>query len=139
MQSSSQPLRVRPEIDQLSRLVEYVEAFAAQHELSVRDTYALNLAAEELFTNTVHYGTPPPATFVEFRLIKEPGSVQAIYRDDGPEYDPTKSPVPDVTLPAADRPVGGLGIYLIESTMDDFRYQRSEGCNQIHFTRRVSS
>jgi serine/threonine-protein kinase RsbW len=132
------PLRLRPELAELDRITAYIESFAEQHNLSPADTYALSLAAEELFANTVKHSRPP-ATWVEFFLVRGGDDVIATYSDDALPYDPTLEPAPDTSLPAEVRPVGGLGIHFIRKTMQSFNYARLEGRNVITLTRRLKN
>ena len=38
---------------------------------------------------------------------------------------------PDVNAAIEDRPVGGLGVYLVRTMMDELSYQRIEGRNHL--------
>jgi anti-sigma regulatory factor (Ser/Thr protein kinase) len=49
--------------------------------------------------------------------------------DSGKEFDPTLQPEADVTLSLEERPVGGLGIFLIRRVMQSVEYQRVDGKN----------
>lgn len=138
MQFSAQaPLRLRPKLDDLAALIGYVESFAEAHGLRAGDAFALSLAAEELFANTIRH-SQPAATLVEFFLVLDDGMAVAHYVDDGPAYDPTRKEAPDTTLSAEERPIGGLGIHLISKTMQEFCYSRTGSRNQITFSRRLS-
>jgi anti-sigma regulatory factor (Ser/Thr protein kinase) len=44
--------------------------------------------------------------------------------DDGPRFDPLSLPPPDVTAGLAERPVGGLGLFLVRQLMDVVSYDR---------------
>lgn len=49
--------------------------------------------------------------------------------DHGKPFDPTARLDPDITLSAEERPIGGLGIFLIKNIMDEVSYSREEGRN----------
>ena len=49
--------------------------------------------------------------------------------DSGTPYDPLAKPDPDITLSAAERQIGGLGIYMVKKSMDDMRYERRDNQN----------
>jgi len=120
MQPPAQPpLHLRPELAELDRITAYIESFAEQHGLNTGDAYALSLAAEELFVNTVKH-SDPPATSVEFSLARGGDDVIASYSDDALPYNPTLQRAPDTTLLVDERPVGGLGIHFIRKTMQSF-------------------
>ncbi|WP_176441764.1 ATP-binding protein [Granulicella rosea] len=137
MQLNPATIRLQPALDDLVRLVDAVESFAAEHGLRPADAHALTLAAEELFANTVKH-SQPPAGYVEFTLGLADGVVTAVYIDDGAPFDPTARAAPDTTLPAELRPIGGLGIYFIQRTMQSFAYERLDGRNVLRFTRKLA-
>lgn len=136
MQLNPTTIRLQPALDELVRLVDAIESFAAEHGLRPADVHALTLAAEELFANTVNH-SHPPANYVEFGLGLEDGAVTAVYADDGAPFDPTAQAAPDTTLPADLRPIGGLGIHFIRRTMQSFDYERVDGRNVVRFIRRL--
>ena len=49
--------------------------------------------------------------------------------DKGIPYDPLKKEDPDVTLAAEDRPIGGLGIFMVKKSMDEMSYEYKDGQN----------
>ena len=51
------------------------------------------------------------------------------FMDDGKPYDPTEQPEPDVTLSAAEREIGGLGIFMVKKSMDRVSYEHVGGRN----------
>ena len=53
------------------------------------------------------------------------------FTDSGIPYDPLAKDDPDVTLSSQERQVGGLGIFLIKTYMDDIRYEYAAGTNNL--------
>ena len=51
------------------------------------------------------------------------------FKDSGLAFDPLSKPDPDITLPAEEREVGGLGIYMVKKSMDAVKYERTDDCN----------
>ena len=60
-------------------------------------------------------------------------------RDDGIPFDPTKVKLPDVSQPAGERPVGGLGILLISKLMDHMDYARINNQNVLTLTKHTGN
>jgi anti-sigma regulatory factor (Ser/Thr protein kinase) len=55
-----------------------------------------------------------------------------------PPFDPTRVPDPDLTLPLEERPLGGLGIYLIRQSVDKMVYRAvPEGGNELTLVKRL--
>ena len=62
---------------------------------------------------------------IDFRVI-----------DSGIPFDPTLSPDPDLSADVKDRPIGGLGIYLVKRIMDQVTYARKDGQNILSMTKK---
>jgi anti-sigma regulatory factor (Ser/Thr protein kinase) len=131
------PIRLRPALEELERLTGYIAAFAEEQAVGARDLYALDLAAEELFANTIRHSRPQ-ASFVEFSLRREDGLIAATYIDDGGFFDPTAHATPDTTLAAEHRPIGGLGVHFLQVSMEDLNYAREGERNVTRFRRRLA-
>ena len=86
--SAQTKLRVAARLDALPEIVAGVEAFGEERELAMGDVFAITLAVEELFANTVNY-SQPPASWVELELVADAAGVHVTYRDDAPgSFDP---------------------------------------------------
>ena len=51
--------------------------------------------------------------------------------------DPLKKADPDVELPAQEREIGGLGIFLVKKTMDAMEYKRLDDQNILTIQKRI--
>jgi anti-sigma regulatory factor (Ser/Thr protein kinase) len=58
-------------------------------------------------------------------------------RDDGVEFDPFAGPPADTFSDIESRQIGGLGIHLVKTLMDDVSHRRIDGKNVIILTKRV--
>ena len=58
--------------------------------------------------------------------------------DHGKPYDPLAKKGPDISLPAEDRPIGGLGVFLVKKTMDDVSYEYKNGRNILRIKKHLS-
>ena len=60
---------------------------------------------------------------------KEQKEVEIRFMDEGAPYDPFARKDPDLTLPIEERPVGGLGVYMVKQFMDDASHRYERGRN----------
>jgi serine/threonine-protein kinase RsbW len=83
----------------------------------------MKLAVDEACTNIVEhaYGGQGGALEIEIKPID--GGAQVTIRDWGAAFDPKAVPSPDVTAPLEQRPLGGLGLYLMRQMMDQVDFQ----------------
>ena len=59
--------------------------------------------------------------------------------DDAKPFDPTGLAQPDIGAALEDRPIGGLGIHLVQEMMDGFQYCRSRRHNIVTLTKETKN
>lgn len=77
----------------------------------------------------------PGSIILSFRI--EPDRIMVQITDFGHVFEPADAPKPDVEAALADRPLGGLGLFLIYQTMDNIEYESSEDGNTLTFTKLI--
>ena len=108
-------------------LHEHIDKFGCPFGLVMQ----LEIAIEEIFTNisSYAYGDDTGMAIVGIETTDDPPSVSITFTDSGTPYDPLKKEDPDITLGIEDRPIGGLGIFMVKETMDDMSYEYKDGKN----------
>ena len=89
----------------------------------------LDMCAEEIYANIMFYAYPDKAGDIEAELKKTETGIILEFRDDGIEYNPLEKPDPDIGLPPEERPIGGLGIYMVKEMTDEISYKRADNKN----------
>ncbi|MCR4881649.1 MAG: SpoIIE family protein phosphatase [bacterium] len=89
----------------------------------------LDMCAEEIFANVAFYAYSDGNGIFEAVLNKSENNIIFEFTDEGKEYNPLKKPDPDITLPPEDRPLGGLGIYMVKEMADKVSYKRENNKN----------
>ena len=139
-ESINKVLRVNNQIEELTRVEGFLEDLGEEWGLQMSFVFSLNLVLEEALTNIISYGFDDDFQHtIEICFNKTGDELSVSIIDDGHEYDPTLKTDPDITLPAADRPIGGLGIFLIKKIMDTVIYQRKENRNFLILTKKIES
>lgn len=126
------------ELSELNKLSDKLEMLGDEWDLSSGIVMNVNLALEELVTNTIFYGIKddnPHVISVSFQLDEYVLSVEI--RDDGIPFNPLEMKEPDVDLPAEEREIGGLGIFLVKKVMDSFDYCREGHYNVITLKKKL--
>lgn len=105
------------------------------HELGcpMKAQIQIAVAIDELFGNIARYAydTGNGEATVRVEGGDDGNSVTITFIDSGKPFDPLKRNDPDVTLPAAERGIGGLGIYVVKKTMDAVCYKYEDGKNVL--------
>ncbi len=125
------------DIETIPRLNEFIDTAAEETDLDPSLTMSLNLALEEAVVNVMNYAYPPgQAGTVDIEMVVSDTSLVFVISDAGRPFDPTQAAEADTTLSADERPIGGLGIYLVRHLMDDIRYERLDDRNVLTLTKR---
>ena len=122
----------------ISGCQDQVEEFARRNRLPDAVLHDLQLALEEHLTNIVSYGhaegKPHP---IRICLQLDESSVRVEIADRGSPFNPLDHPPPDLHQPIEERPIGGLGIYMMRKAMDGMAYRRENGRNILVLTKRL--
>lgn len=131
-------LVIENKVEQLSMLAGFVEEMCEELGLGAEMVFNLNLALEEAMTNIIMYAYPQDETHtIKLTAEKEGDKLSMLLEDSGIAFDPTEAPEADVTLSAEERPIGGLGIFLIRQIMDEVSYQRVDGKNMLTMVKNI--
>ena len=132
-QRQGKELTVDAKDENLAKVLAFVDGELEALDCLPKTQMQIDVAVEELFVNVAHYAYAPkngPVT-VRIETAQEPRAVTITLTDCGVPYDPLAKPDPDVTLPADERPIGGLGIYMVKKSMDEMRYAYRDGQNVL--------
>ncbi len=115
---------------------EAAEAWLQQYRPNPEAIFFVLLAIEELVTNSIKYGYDDPGEHtIVIVLSAADQSFTMIVTDDGHPFDPLSVPPPDLSLDIQDRPIGGLGIYLLRELADKITYERRGDRNRLTLTK----
>ena len=119
-------------VDNLEKVQEFVDSELEKHDCPIKAQTQIDIAIEELFVNIANYAYAPETGNATIRVDVQEGeshSVSITLIDEGVPYNPLAKPDPDVTLSAEERPIGGLGIYMVKKSMDNVTYEYRDGKN----------
>lgn len=137
-QEISKMLVLPNDVQEVAQLNMFVKDVCSTLNISSEVTTNVILAVEEAVVNAMNYAYPE-GTQGEIRIKAYTRSDQLSFEisDDGKPFDPTTTNDPDLTLSTEQRPIGGMGIYLMKLNMDDMKYQRVNGCNILYLTKNL--
>jgi sigma-B regulation protein RsbU (phosphoserine phosphatase) len=136
----TQVFTLRNDLGELPRLRRRIESFLDQYDLPIETIFNICLSLDEIFTNIVSYGYEDQSERqIEVAIQHDGKAVVATVVDDGKEYDPLADP-PEIDLDAEleTRAVGGLGIFLVRTFMDQVSYCRDAERNRLVIVKRVT-
>ena len=138
--TSKHSLTLPNDIETIPQLNEFIDTVAEEIGLDMSLTMSLNLAIEEAVVNVMEYAYPEGEQGnVDIEVIANDKWLTFIISDNGIPFDPTTQEDADTTLSAEERPIGGLGIFLVRQLMDSINYQRKDGKNILTLIKKMES
>ena len=131
--------RVKAIINNLDAILEKIDEDISAHFCPSRIKNLICISVEEIFTNIASYSYEAEDGDVEisYEILKKEDhtGIKITFKDWGVPYNPLKTRKPDFSLPIEERPIGGLGVYMVQEFMDTVEYHYQDGCNILKIAR----
>ena len=126
-------LNIEATPENIDTVIAFVDEQLEEYGCGMKAQMAIDVAVDELFANIAHYAYSPETGYATVRIdvIKEPLSVEITFIDNGIPYDPLAKIDPDTSLSVEDRPIGGMGIFIVKKSMDLVNYEYKDGKNVL--------
>ena len=134
-------LTIAATVKNIEAVTDFVNEQLEALDCPVKAQMQIGIAIDELFGNIAQYAYNPDVgeATVRVEVQQNPLSVVITFIDGGVPYDPLTASEPDTTLPAEDRPLGGLGIFMVRKTMDEITYRYENGRNILSIRKNLRS
>jgi serine/threonine-protein kinase RsbW len=134
-------LRVKSKTENLSEIRDFVSSNARNAGIQEATVENIILAVDEACTNIIKHAyklSPEGEIIIKIVYDKEKFTVTII--DYGKSFEPARVPLPDLQKYYREHRVGGLGMYLMKSLMDDVEYISVPGeYNQVLLSKNIRS
>jgi serine/threonine-protein kinase RsbW len=120
------PLTVPATLESIDPIVQYVLSAAAAAGLDKKSAYRLRLAVDEIATNIITHGYAESHTTGDVVVDASVGDEEltVTLEDTAPAFDPRLVEDPDhLDKPSHERPIGGLGVFLVFKNVDRVEYE----------------
>lgn len=115
-----------------------LDELALAVQLPEQTLFQVRLVLEEVLMNVISYGAGDSAVpHVQLNMAQKDGTLSMEIADNGVAFDPLQLPAPDLDAEIDDRPIGGLGIFLVRELMDSVTYRRDGDWNRLVVTKTV--
>jgi sigma-B regulation protein RsbU (phosphoserine phosphatase) len=131
-------LQLKNELIEIDRALQSFAAFCKHTQLTEDLQNSVSIVLDDLLNNIINYAfenSEEHEIAVSFRADKQRLVIDVV--DDGVEFDPFLKGEPDIESDIDGRDIGGLGIHMIRSIMDDCFYNRIKGRNHITLMKRM--
>lgn len=122
---------VEADTEKLTEILEFLDQQLENAGCGPRAQMQMKIALEEMFVNIAHYAYPDGEGSVTVRIQADEaaGEMAVTLEDRGIPYNPLEQPAPDTTLSSEERPIGGLGVFMVRKSMDSVAYEYRDGKN----------
>ena len=121
--NNSNELRVSSKTENLSEIRDFVSENAQSAGIPLTTVENIVLAVDEACTNIIkHAYKSSPDGEIIIRMEYDKYKLTITIKDYGKSFQPERIPPPDLQKYYKERKVGGLGMYLMKSLMDDVKY-----------------
>ena len=129
----------RATVENIGAATGFVEAALEEAGCPMKTLMQISMAMDEMFGNIVRYayGAGGGDATVRVEVDERTRIAQITLIDSGVPFNPLAVEKPDTTKPAEERPIGGLGIFLVRNTMDDMAYEYRDGCNILTMRKQI--
>ena len=138
MSAKHQTIVLANDLAEIARVAEAVEDFCTAHDAPVRAVFQINLAIDEVLTNTISYGFPDGGRHdIIVVLSRQDDEIVIDLIDDAIAFNPLEAPEPDLAAPLENRRIGGLGVHFVKTMMDEVSYSRDGDRNHLRLRKRI--
>lgn len=131
-------ITVPANISNLPDVISSIEAILEQIDCPIKAQTQIEVAVDEVFTNIASYAYDDSDGLVtiDADMLEGEEGIKLTFIDQGKPYNPLEKEDPDITLSAEERPIGGLGIFIVKKTMDDVVYSYENDSNILSIIKR---
>lgn len=116
-------LRIDAKVSNLNQVTDFINSYLEENEASLKVINQLDIAIEELFVNICNYAYLDSEGEALINISIEDNIASISLIDNGIPFNPLEASEPDINLPANQRRVGGLGIFMVKKMVDVLSYE----------------
>ena len=126
-------LTIPARVENLDRVNSFLDSLLGPRGCPDGTMMQIRLAVEEIFVNIASYAYAPGEGMAELRcrFLESPTRVEIQLLDSGEPFDPLAREDADTSPDALMDRVGGLGILLVKTLMDEVEYAYRDGQNVL--------
>ena len=144
--SSNNSITVTTTTEHVNYVTEFVEGIMSKYNVPMTDVAKINIAIDEIYSNIAKFAyidekTGEPRVgqaTLNVIPVEEDNKVTGLtieFIDSGTPYNPLTQEDPLTNLPAEERDIGGLGIFIVKKQMNDVSYRYEDHHNILSITK----
>ena len=138
MKAQEYKFELKNDLSELKALHQHLNNWGKAIKLKAISISRINICLDELFTNIVSYGFADDLEhIISFTLNVDNNLVIIDIEDDGIPFNPLEKVDPDFPTNVECAKIGGLGIHIIRSIMDNVCYERKQANNKLTMKKNI--
>ena len=133
-EDKSKELNIEAKVENLDKVMAFINEKLENINYPVDLLNEILIASEEIFVNIASYSYAPATGSARIYISTDDKTVIE-FEDSGKPYNPLEQPDPPLDKNPSDRPIGGLGVFLVKRIMDTVEYTRTESKNILKITK----
>lgn len=119
------------DMKQFEEMLQFIRKVSADFGIPDNLISKITLASEEAIVNIIKYAYPEESGDITIECMdtKDNDGIVIKLSDNGIPFNPLEKIDPNIDGPIEERPIGGLGIFMIKKIMDDVFYRREDEKN----------
>lgn len=131
MATTEQHLRIPADLAELATVRRFVREAANAAQAPIECLDDLVQAIDEAATNVITHGYRGTPGWIDVGVALSGERFVVTLEDAAPEFDPTRVPEPDLSVPPLARKPGGMGVHLMRESTDALSHRPRPGGGNI--------
>lgn len=135
----SQRIEIKNQLAEITKVVAVFEDFAAKHDFPKPTVMKINIVFDEILSNIISYAYRDSGVhLIEVKMELSGGRLTVTVSDYGLPFNPLTVAAPEMESSLEDREIGGLGIHLARSLVDEVSYHRRIDKNVLTLVKQIA-
>jgi len=131
-------IKIKNEISEMAKIVPLLHDYCDKNRLSQKTTNSVDLVLDEIINNIISYGYDDEEPHhIEIYLWIENDKLHLIIEDDAKEFNPLELSGVDTESSIDNRKIGGTGLYLVHTMMDELQYTYLNNKNRLTLKKQI--
>ena len=129
---------IKTKISEINKVADFIAEIGKKYQVDDQFVFDVSVALDEVINNIISYGCNGNPDFdikIEFLFKKK--LLCVIVSDEGKLFNPLKIENPDLSKSIEDKPIGGLGFFLVKKLMDSVEYKSEENKNILFLYKKM--
>ena len=115
-------IKLKATTDNFTKALEWLNETIKPWNLGPDLANKINVCLEEIFVNIISYAYKEDTGDAKISIEKHDNKIILTFEDEGIKYNPLQKEDPDTTLALNERPIGGLGIFMVKQMTKSIEY-----------------